>query len=860
MFDFLKDHAYKNVWCTPDQDNQIIIEPAKLTKFGGAVGSFKVIWRNLVLPDQSSHWHVFQIGQVHPLILGLFPKCNEWTSFQETCNRQKMICDIYNISGVQLPRFDSYYIHNQDRNLIIAIKRNDKIPFNFNNDKIYLRLYSNQYFNSLRANSTDDFIHVEGGVFNTTTEILDFQALCDTYKLREGQTYSFVNGVKVDNIDIVNVAPGDTAEFVYDSSIYKVVDFNYADLREFSSLLDLKKKFLLHYTGADNQTIDYQDDVDVFVIFNKGFGRHKGLYYHKNNEDAMRMVTHRDYSLVVAYFDYYREHLSKISNPNEILDIRNVYVRLHIRKSGWRREITYEHNRIHELYKMNDVNIQNAFLGIDSTVINWRADILENSNYTKIMRSNPKDITNSMVQYGYGYNAVTKLIADTPIQTYLFSGVKVANVPYLLQQGGTAYEYDTDGLLLGWYRFSGGLKYNCTNQTCEYVEIIAGIGGNILDEVYGFSTTPVNPLFSYRVYECKKVSGVTDNKFTDVTNDPSKYRIENNTIVWVDPVFSNYPMVRSDGRFLAYDTSVHMNNGELKLTLNHLQRRGSTTSNWVMQVPMGEIDIFMNNRSLIRGLDYVVNFPEIIVFNKEYLIDPINTAQQFHIRFTGFCRSDFTLTKENDVGFIEHGLLSNNSKFDIRDDKVLRIIVDGKLKTRTHFNFSELHSGVSILDPTNGKPYQIKDVIVPLRDLTEENTYTLRDKSLIVDSAVSSYLTKKIPQPNRPAVSAIPNRYQIFSPFVCKILYDLADDRLVIQDRIYTVQEVVIICKPYEYLLKFDPTQIDNRVDDRYVIIQPHGLTSVVGVTLNKYRFLETVVRKYTNNLISLSPFVQIAP
>lgn len=858
MFDFLRDHAYKNVWCTPEQDNQIILEPAKLTPFGGVTGNFKVIWRNLVLPDQTSTWHVFQIGQVHPLILGLFPKCNQWTSFKETCNRQKMICDIYNISGVQLPRSECFYIHNQDRNLIVAIKRNDKIPFNFNNDKIFLRLYSNQYFNSLRANSVDDFIHVEGGVFTTTNEILAFQALYDSYKLRDGQTYAFVNGIKVDNIDLITLNLHDSAEFVYDSSIYKVVDFSYSSLREFSSHLDLKKKFLLHYSGGDNQTIDYQDDIDVFVIHSDGFGRHRGLFYHKNNEDAMRMVTHRDYSLVVAYFDYYREHLNKITSPNQIMDIRNVFFRLHIRKSGWRRDIGFEHNRIHELYKMQDGDIQNAFLGIDSTVNNWRAEVLENSNYTRIMRSNPKDVTNAIVQYAYGYNAISKIIADTPSETYVFSGVRVADVPYMLQQGCTAYEYDVNGHLLGWYQFAGGVRYNCVNQTCRQVELVAGIGGNILDEVYGFSSVPINSSLSYRVYECSRVSGLVDNKFKDVTST-SKYRIENNLLIWTEPSISSYPMIRSDARFLAFDTTAMMNDGELKITLNHLQRRGNTTSNWVMHVPMGEIDIFMNKRPLIRGLDYVVNFPEIIVFNKEYLVNPITAVQEFHIRFTGFCDKDFQLTKENDVGFIEHGYLSNNNKFDLRDDKVLRIVVDGALKTKTDFTFSELHSGVSTLNPLNGKPYCIRDMVIPMRGLTEEDTYSLRRKSLSVDQAVSTYLSRKIPQPDRPNVSAIPNRYQIFSPFVCKILYDLADDRLVIQDRIYTVQEVILLCKRYEYLLKFDPTQIANKVDDRYVIIHPHGLLTVIQISMNKYRFLETVVRKYTNNLVSLSPFVQIA-
>ena len=860
MFDYLKDHAYKNVWCTPDQDNQIILEPARLTPFDGASESFKVIWRNVPLPDDDSTWHIYQIGQVHPLILGLFPKCNEWTSFEETCNRQKMICDIYNVNGVQIPRFESFYIHNQDRNLIIAIKKNSKIPFHFNNDKIFLRLYSNQYFNSLRANSVDDFIHVYGTTVTTIQEILDFQVIYDTYVARTGETYAFVNGLKVDSVNLINVGVGDVVEFIYDSSIYKVIDFSFDDLREFNSLLDSKRKYLLHYAGADNGTIDYQDDIDIFVIYDIGGGRHKGLYYHRNEEDSVRMVTHRDYSVCVPYVVQYMSELMRRVTNNQPLNNNNVYLRLQIRKSGWHRSLTFEHNRIHELYKMADEDIQKAMLGIDSTVQNWRAEILENSHYTQIMRSDPRFVTNEMVQYGYGYNAISKIIADTPNPTYSFSGTIAADVPYLQQQGCTAYEYDNTGKMLGWYKYNGGLRYTCVNATCTNVEFIAGIGGNILDETYGFTSTTINPLLSHRVYMCNKVSGFPDNKFQDVTRDVTKYRVENNLLIWLGSTINTYPMIRTDGRFLAYDTSVNMSDGQLKLTLNHLQRRSTTTTNWVMQVPMGELDIFLNGRPLIRGLDYFVNFPEIFITNKEYLVNPVTQAQNFHVRFTGFCSADFSLTKENDVGFIEHGLLSNNKRFDLRDDKVLRITVDGALKTRADFTFSEHHSGISIINALNGRPYQIRDMVIPMRGLTHDDTYSLRFSSLNVDKAVSNYLTKKIPQPPRSPVNAIASRYQIFSPFICKIIYDLAADRLVLSDRIYSVQEMFLLVKSYEHLLKFDPTQESNKVDDRYVIIHPHSLGTVIQLSLNKYRFLQTVVNKYCNGLVSLSPFVQIAP
>lgn len=81
----------------------------------------------------------------------------------------------------------------------------------------------------------------------------------------------------------------------------------------------------------------------------------------------------------------------------------------------------------------------------------------------------------------------------------------------------------------------------------------------------------------------------------------------------------------------------------------------------------------------------------------------------------------------DDFGFVEHGFLSNNNRHDIRDDKVLRITLNGSLKDRNDLQFSEGHDGISIVNSLNGQPYQIKDIIVPLKQLVNENTYSLRE-------------------------------------------------------------------------------------------------------------------------------------
>lgn len=856
VFDYLRDHALKNVWCTPDQDMQVIIKLAKITGPGGVKLKTRVLWREEYLPDTNSFWNVYQIGQVHPLIFGLFPLSHEWVAFDKTCNEQKMIADIYTDEGINLPRFQTYYKYNEDRNLIVAVKKNPKIPFDFNKDDIYLRVYTNEFFNTLRSDQIEDFIHVEGKVPTTNQQILDLQTTLATYTARDGAVNVFVNGFKKDTIDLITTTPGDIVEFVYDSSIYKVIDFRVGDLLNFHSTLDAKMKYLLHYAGADNGMIDYQDDIDVFMMRDIGNGRQKGLYYHKNSEDAVRNVTHRDYSIVVPYVVNYNSVFFKNQTTAPVLDPDDMYVRLHIRKSGYDRPLVFEHNRIHELYKMQDVDIVKAMLGIDSTVNNWRAEVLEAAGYTEIMRSECKNVTNELVQKAYGYNAISVILGQTPSATYDFSNKKVIDVPYGLQTGATAYEYSADGTLLGWHVHPVGSRYSCVDDNAAYVEMFNGIGTDHLDEYYNATNIPLNPKHSFRVYECRTMGGVPDNKFVDVTDSPNKYGVSSGRLIWLDNSTMYYPMVRTNAKFIAKDMEFMINHGEFKFSIVTLQKRGATWTEWVMHVPMGEIDIFLNGKSLIRDLDYVVRFPEIVIINKEYLVNPATEAQKIHIRHTGFCKPDMTLDEYGDYGFIVHGVLSNNSKYDIRDDKVLRITVDGALKTRSDMVFSEFHTGVSIIDSLNGQPYQVKDVVVPFKGLTREDTYSLRAKSIAVDKAVSDYLTIKIPQPPRTPPSAIVDRYAVVSPFCNRIIYSVDNGIIPIADRVYSDQEVYNLCKPYEGLLKYDPTTEELEVDDRFVIIHPHNLGFVVNFTLAKYRFMEQVVRIYNRNRVTLSPFV----
>lgn len=860
-YDYIRDHALKNVWCAPGQDQQFIIAPAKITPRHGAVRNAQVLWRLTPLPDQTSRWHIYQIGGIHPLAFNLFAKCFEWTSLAKACNDRSIIAQVYNVNGVTLPLARTFYRYTEDQNLIIAARIDSKIPFDLNYEDLYLRLYTNSYFQSSRSQTGAPPLSVRGEVPTNAGMKAQLLTHYNVKASSPGKVWLNVNGVRLDAWSDSQIAIGDNVEIIHDPSVYKSFTLDIKDLPVFDSSLDQLRKYLVRYEGADLGTIDYQDDIDVYVLQPREGIPARGVYYHKNMPNAMRNLTHRDYSLVVPYIRRYADAF-ELMTPGErpFINETDLKVEINLRHSGFERPLQFEKLRIHEMYRMSHEDINRAMSGIDSTLPYWRAETLEAASYPLVMRAKCEDVTNAIAEDAYGYNALGKVLADTPSVTTLESGLQQIDVPYKLQFGCTAYEYDEDGLLLGWRHHYVGSKYACQNPDARLVELVAGYGGNILDEHYGVTSMPLKKKSSYRVYECRALGGLPDNKWKDITGEPNKYTVIDDVFTWTSQVPTAYPMVRSDARFFCADYELDLNQGQLALNLQSMQNREGSVQLRPMSMPLGQLDVWMNGASLIRGLDYFVVFPRLYIVNKEYLKTPLSEKQKIHVRFMGFANKDGTMDKEGDVGFVEHGLLSNNKRYDIRDDKVQRIVVGGQLKSRADLIFSEFHTGVAVMNPQNGRPYMVKDLLIPVKTHTTSDTYELRDESRVIDKAVSDYLTLKLPQPPRDAPSAIPLRYKLMSPFCNKLIFDLKFNRLNLptQTTGFSRQQIMELCKNYEYLLQADPCQALNEQDARYVVIHPHGLNHIVELPQREYQFMYQVVEHYTRGLVTLSPSVRL--
>lgn len=873
MSDFLVNHAIKNVWCTPNQDNQLIVKPARLTPNNGVWNTYTFLWTTVEMPELNERFHLYQIGQLPASFFNLFgdeaftnpigspaaisqsesfSKNNGWVSFAEASRVGSTVIDIYVTSGVQLPRTQTYYYITKQKALLIAVKKNTKINFDFDADSIYLRVYDNAYFKSLRSDPLLDIIDVQGGIMTSVADITSLQTKYLAKRSMPGGVYAFINGYKQSEINLVNTKVGDVAEYVYDSSIIRTIDFQISALDTFDSTLDSKGKYLFHYAGVGDPTIDYFDDIDLFMI---DISTQKGVYVHKNAADTIRMLTHRDYSIPVSYLSAYYPHFHDAQGG---LTESNIYLRMHVRKSGYLRGLVFEHHHIYDLYRLPSVSVPRAMLGVDATVAVWRADSLESSAYTELMGADYCNITKDLVTRAYGYHAVTKLIADTPVKVNRLDPLRIVPVPFLLQFDATMFEYDQNGLLIDYYRHISGIIYACHSQDAYYVEMISGEGTLVIEDHYGTSPVTLNIFTSYKYYTCPKVNGIATNVWTDVTNT-SAYVVTDGVATWTTTTGIE-GLARSDKKFLLDTKYVSMNEGVLGFSLAHTQTRNGTTSVANMQIPMGELDVFLNGHSLIEGLDFVVDFPNVVICTKEYFVNPLSQAQKIVYRYTGFCNSELKPTPKNEFGFIQHGKVSVNNRYDIHMGKVLRLVAGGRLHTTDELIFSEDTSSLDFDSLDNGTPYLIRDLVVPMKDVVSVETYTYRSESLIVDKAVSDYMSLKRPEADPPVVNPILNRYKLYSPFICKVMQSLIDG--IITDPTLTGQyndtKVRELCAPYEYLLDSDPIYPANQLSPDYVTIHPHFVNTVIGLNLTMYKFMNKVVRIYANGKIDLSAFVQI--
>ena len=130
-----------------------------------------------------------------------------------------------------------------------------------------------------------------------------------------------------------------------------------------------------------------------------------------------------------------------------------------------------------------------------------------------MMRALRRNIDLEMVVDAYGYNAISRLIGNTPSNIEMLSGVRIVKCPPVAFDAASIFEYDATGKLVNTGDHLSLGYYPVKSSSTAFCEVIAGKSGFFNGDVFGTGEVTINTDFDYRFYKCPKVNGVPNNEW-----------------------------------------------------------------------------------------------------------------------------------------------------------------------------------------------------------------------------------------------------------------------------------------------------------------------------------------------------------
>lgn len=847
------DFFIKNIYAAPKQDSQFSFKLYKISQksFKDNAEIYNVIKR---LPTTGQPYDVYVMGNIAPTYINLLKQeydwyRDSWINLSEDMVDRGVIIHAYDTNGIMYNRSKIYYSFIDQNSLVFAVLKDG-----WNNGSLidtshmYIHFYSNLYFN------TDEFFslpvsigidYITATVYSNVDKV-DLQEWVIDNQLNGGMCFIYVNGFLFDRVTL-DIANGSVVEIVYDQSVVSKEITPISNLRQFASTKFSSTRYLLTRDRVLN-VMEYYDDTELYITTGN-LANNNGLFYYRHSLDAMFMGTDKDYTLNSQYVNNMANYLSTVKAGAA----QDKQIVLYARKNANNRPLVYSEMRLHELYKLPKDKQTSILDGSGSSITELRVENIENSPYFNIA-SNPNVFTlpKEIFMQAIGYNAVSYYFGFN----YLVKG-QSPNLPVapLYQEPSTAYEYDLDGKMLGYYATTGTI-YTCTNINTKYVEFIKGVTPAVYNDYYAPNATVTLSYDDYVVLSAVFQGEQRLADWIDITNTAQAVK-SNNSIILNAPanhrvcvIYLNEPNI--------YDLTVDINQGFIYFPITQYRYVGNTASNTITSVYYSSIELFLNGYRLVEGLDFFMAYPYISICNKRY-IDHTLSEQNIHIRCHGFSIDASGVNLQETRGFINNGVLSRNSVYDIRDDRVMSVYIDGKFYPRVGLLYAEEDNTVRVNDPLNGKPYVMSEPLISIKQVSGLDTMEWYRVAKAKDGRLRDFFTSTVPETPINDFNVIQTRHTLYSPLVSKIIVDLLEN--VIDPSTYNQPYddsliINLLDTSYKDLLPLDPTK--QTLQPSLVDVHPHIGNTIIDVNIYQYRFLSNLLRILNTTNINLSGYLSI--
>lgn len=892
----LVQHAKENVWCEPSQDAYHTFKPWRVSNNLGSGGRIVIQWYTINLPtNYPDRYHAYHIGKIDANRIGLNLKPGMWMNLHDLMAENRAVIDFYLSNGTIIPKSQCFVRILDDYSVVVAVKitkldlgkiryvteynPNSQVAnYRIDSGDLFVRFYRNMRFSTASWQSVAvDTLYPIQSIQSNVANLAQYNAFMSNVagiKAKFGTQGSglFYRDGYVEALpqfyapDQLNKA----LSYVWDASIKSAQFHKLKGLRQFDSKLDVGKSKYIILSTSDYHTIDYIDDVDFYVCQRTSSTAFRGVFFNRYVKDSIRMLTHNAWAINADYVNtLVTEHG---------FEVDKVEVMAVIRQGALIRGLVHQHNRIEELYRLPRAKILNILSGSVAAVPEWHASELENSTYCKLMGVTEGGITKDDVVDAYGYNAVVS-VAE-PVFTdvsELGTNSQIGVLSTFMdpdpngEGARTIFCYGKDRTLVGHYHNRDLSSTEilppefATEADC--IEMFHAKFDELYDGTYYDKDVTSKDLdyWGYRCYVTPMVNGVPTNGWRDVTGGPF-YTVTRDankvpSVKWNWGLLDNaqlYCAVRINGVMHVYDQPLPDReedyDGVIRVTVgSHSEMFGSTITRPMTLAP-AVCDIFMDGKTLIRGVDYTMKWPLAVISRRP----EGNIADtKITIRTYGCCDKETMLPyAEREVGFVKGGALSVDGEFDIRNDRSVRINIAGRIYGKEEVRFAEDSDGISV---TDGLPYIVEDYITPIEPYSGFDTVDQRTRSYSLDKKVQAYLTTQLGEYKPTLPTVVFERHRLFSPFLNAIIHEMLHGSLYHDNNLrarYSNIEVEQWISGIKYTLDHDPAYLGFNED--YIVVYPHLWQEPVSVTPIQFSFLNYLIRNYLHNRVELSQSVNI--
>ena len=839
MDKYLIDYALKNIWTNPRADRPLTIVPAQIVSSKGIRGFMPLPYENTPLPSINEAFIVYQLAAFTLNSVGIHMQPGvDWNIISDLMEENDTRIDITLHDGRMINRATSYIKDDYSGSMLLAI------PFNVKQLPIGVEVPTVSFYKNswLRAQARPpSVIGLKANGCFVEKRDDSIPIITEYSKLKKTMPIKFYrNGFLIKDLVPSHIQQGDWIEYVADDSVAYITSQSRNNIPSFYSARDKRTKYIMHVPKnlTETQYIHELHDSEFYLT-----GKNEvSVKITPDRTWEGRMLTHHDYAIDTACIDeVIRAHPSIFNGITPKLDV-------YIHHSGYERQLPNEASRIHELYKQNDIEILRTLTGHASLLDNWKAEQLEKSLYPELMINQVSCYDIRKVEDTLGWNTMTRILEDSPVMEKIQDNI--FSIPPALQHGGVAYEYNTEGCLHNVIKYRETQRFIALPNT-RYVDYIGSpYRDDGMDVQYNKHLVPVDPLNSYRVYRRDKN---TANAEWHCITGTDLYNTKDDLLEFEFDV-TNYDtlvITEKNHYYKSYTAKTFDDLAEIPLSvpLNVGENLGD--------LHFHDEVLWLNGHELVEKLDYHMRDGIAYLTNKEYILDN-NAPNLIQMRISGLpCIGNRDLVRE-DVGFIKDGKVSANHAFNVRDDKVVRITVNGCVKDRTELDFAENYiSAQSNTTQYNGCPYKVfypKASLVGV-SATSERRDELFTEAYELDQKIGEFYTAKYPT-DKINTFTIPSRYMVFSPFIASIINAINANILRVPEKDLTPELVEVLIAPYNKYLVIDPLR--NRVDNDFVIVHPHQSKVVITLTLPEYNFVTYLCNNYLETKLDLSYYIKL--